>query len=183
MPFEFHHTIGTLIGRQLSMIIRPYSSADKTEILNLWWAAWHSSSGFPHPRPLTEWIPRFTALLEKTETLVVEDRHVLVGFIMINVAENIVEQIFVLPNRQRSGIGWQLMQLAFMRMPQGFSLSVLETSTGPRQFYESLGMQAGDRHLNPFNGHYEITYSTNPAVHPQPRTPRPPAHDAANRSP
>ncbi|HSI07070.1 MAG TPA: GNAT family N-acetyltransferase [Rariglobus sp.] len=146
------------------MKIEPFLPADKDELLQVWWASWHSSSGFHHPLPPSDWAARFDELVKTNDTVVVRDPEKLAGFMMIDRSKKELSQLFVVPERQRTGLGRIMFEHALREMPSGFSLLVMEDSHGPRAFYETFGMSAGAKVFNPFNGRHEIRYTLRPTL-------------------
>ena len=140
------------------MNIEVYKEKHNEALMTLWWDSWHSSSDFDHPRPLKEWECRFDVLLSTNLAYVTLDGAELLGFVMFDVDANELSLIFVHVKHQQKGIGRQLFTFAMDRLSDGFTLKVIESADGPRRFYESFGMIAGDRILNPFNGKYEVLY-------------------------
>jgi len=95
---------------------------DIEPLLSLWWASWHSSPSFPHPKPLSDWRNRWEDILKTHDVVVAEAGGELVGFAALDVRDAVLSQIFVAPHAKRQGIGRELFNWAVSRCPGGGSL-------------------------------------------------------------
>ncbi len=142
------------------MEIRAYQVSDFEAVIQIWWEAWHSSSGYRHHRPIAEWKQRWHDLEKSHKIVVVEHSHAVVAFAAINTQACVLSQIFVSPVWKRKGIGKQLMQWAGLQCPQGFTLKTAADNREARAFYKTFGMVERGHSVNDFNGRQETEYST-----------------------
>lgn len=141
------------------MKLRPYCSADFDQVISLWWASWHSSSGYEHHRPIEDWKQRWLQLEEDHKIVVVEQAGTVIAFAALNVQDCLLSQIFVSLNWKRKGIGTQLMDWVDIQCPDGFGLKTAADNRESRDFYERYGLiETGDS-INDFNGRREVEYT------------------------
>lgn len=87
--------------------------------------------------------------------LIAEDEGV-VGFIASSGTH--IDQLFVDPDRQATGIGTALLRMALVRMPPSVTLHVFEANTPARRFYERHGFRRIGRVANVRDGAVELVY-------------------------
>lgn len=63
-----------------------------------------------------------------------------VGMLAIEPRDAVLDQIFVLPREQRSGVGTRLLNAAKREMPQGFTLRIASANRRAARFYERSGL-------------------------------------------
>jgi ribosomal protein S18 acetylase RimI-like enzyme len=80
----------------------------------------------------------------------------LVGFIAMIRAH--VDQLYVDPSHQRSGIGSALLGEALKAAPGRTTLDVFEENASARAFYEKHGFEARDRWMNEEEGAIDLLY-------------------------
>ena len=80
----------------------------------------------------------------------------IVGF-MAMIGEH-VDQLYVDPSHQRSGIGSALLGEALKAAPGRTTLDVFEQNTPARAFYEKHGFEARDRWMNEEEGAIDLRY-------------------------
>lgn len=141
------------------MNLRPYKPTDLEPLLRLWWESWHSSAGFSHPRPLSDWRRRWEDILKHHEVMIAEGDGQLLGFAALEVGQSVLSQLFVAPEAKRRGIGKQLFNWAVSRSHGKLSLKTLKENTESRAFYTRLGMIEHGISVNTFNGREEIEYA------------------------
>jgi len=78
------------------------------------------------------------------------------GFIAL--ADQHVDQLYVDPSRQRSGIGSSLLEQALKFSPGRVTLHVFEENRSARAFYERHGFQERDRWMNTQEGRIDLLY-------------------------
>ena len=142
------------------MQLRAYSSDDFEAVIQLWWDAWHSSSGYRHPKSIDEWKRRWLDLESSHDIVVIEHQNTVIAFAALNAQACVLSQIFVSPNWKRKGIGTQLMHWVNSQCPCGFTLKTAADNPESKAFYETLGMVETSQSVNDFNGREEIEYST-----------------------
>ncbi|NEQ46719.1 MAG: GNAT family N-acetyltransferase [Leptolyngbya sp. SIOISBB] len=142
------------------MIIRNYQDSDFATVIRLWWDSWHSSSGYQHPKAITDWQRRWHQLLPTHKVVVVEQQSQLVAFAALDAQHCVLAQLFVAPNWKHQGIGTRLMQWVSLQCPQGFTLRTAATNQESRVFYENLGLVEVGCDINEFNGREEVQYAT-----------------------
>lgn len=79
-------------------------------------------------------------LIPKNGTWVAEDNGKIVGFMSLD--ENILEELYLLPKSQGSGIGSKLINKAKELNPAGLSTYAFQINTFARSFYEKHGFVA-----------------------------------------
>jgi ribosomal protein S18 acetylase RimI-like enzyme len=78
------------------------------------------------------------------------------GFIALR--DRHVDQLYVDPSRQRSGIGSTLLGKAVAAAPGRITLDVFEENAAARAFYEKHGFQAQARWMNEEEGAIDLLY-------------------------
>jgi ribosomal protein S18 acetylase RimI-like enzyme len=78
------------------------------------------------------------------------------GFIALR--DRHVDQLYIDPSQQRSGIGSKLLGKALEAVPGRITLDVFEQNTPARAFYEKHGFQARDRWMNEEEGAIDLLY-------------------------
>jgi ribosomal protein S18 acetylase RimI-like enzyme len=78
------------------------------------------------------------------------------GFIALT--DQHVDQLYVDPSRQRSGIGSSLLNQALKISPGRVTLHVFEENKSARAFYERHGFQERDRWMNTQEGRIDLLY-------------------------
>jgi ribosomal protein S18 acetylase RimI-like enzyme len=78
------------------------------------------------------------------------------GFIALT--DQHIDQLYVDPSRQRSGIGSSLLDQALKISPGRVTLHVFEENRSARAFYESHGFQQRDRWMNTEEGRIDLLY-------------------------
>jgi putative acetyltransferase len=145
--------------------IRPLQDTDISQVVSLWYGTWHAT--FPdlrHPDPISAWEQRFREdLTRRGATWVAEEAGHIVGFLVVAVQDNYLDQLFVDPASHGQGIGTALLHKAKELCPQGLSLQTLQRNGQARRFYERHGFVAGRRGVNPRNGQPMVEYRWQPA--------------------
>lgn len=77
-------------------------------------------------------------VLPRDEVYVAEADGRAVGFLALGA--DVLEQLYVLPDFQRRGIGSNLLAVAKRLRPEGFRLYVFQRNDGARRFYERHGL-------------------------------------------
>jgi len=145
--------------------IRPLQENDIPHVVSLWYRTWHAT--FPalcHPDPISTWEQHFRDDLIRRGTIWVaeeEDGHI-VGFLVVMVQDNYLDQLFVDPTSHSQGIGTVLLHKATELCPQGLSLHTLQQNVQARRFYERHGFVAGPHGVNPINGQPNVEYRWQP---------------------
>ena len=140
------------------MHLRSYQQDDFEQLTLLWWNAWHSSSGYNHPKPIDVWKERWLEITKTHTIVVIEDGGKIIAFAALNFKDSLLSQIFVSPLHKRKGIGKELLRWISSQCPHGFRLKTALKNAESRAFYNALGMVEGERSINPFNGRDEIEY-------------------------
>jgi GNAT superfamily N-acetyltransferase len=144
--------------------IRPMQENDIHTVVCLWYRTWHAT--FPdlrHPEPISIWEQRLRADLARRGTIWVAEGHGrIIGFLVVRVQDNYLDQLFVDHTYHRQGIGTVLLHKARELCPQGLSLHTLQQNVPARRFYERHGFVAGQRGVNPINGQPDVEYHWQP---------------------
>jgi ribosomal protein S18 acetylase RimI-like enzyme len=75
-----------------------------------------------------------------------------VGMIALKPHDAVLDQLFVLPDKQSSGIGTMLIDVAKQVMPAGFSLRMAEDNARAARFYQRSGLNMVRKGLHPMSG-------------------------------
>ncbi len=78
-------------------------------------------------------------VLPQQDVVVAEDEAGIAGFVAMAHGD-LVEHLYVRPERQRRGVGTALLDEAKARMPDGFRLWVFQRNEPARRFYEANGL-------------------------------------------
>ncbi|MGZ4130748.1 MAG: N-acetyltransferase family protein [Actinomycetota bacterium] len=78
-------------------------------------------------------------VLRQQDVVVAEDEAGIAGFVSMAHGD-LVEHLYVRPERQRRGVGTALLDEAKARMPAGFRLWVFQRNEPARRFYEANGL-------------------------------------------
>lgn len=121
--------------------IRRVKTSEHEATTRVWMRSWEST-GLGHSDDLT-----FGELCEKFEyelahgwdlfVAVIDTR--IAGMLALRVGEQQLDQLFVDPNFQGSGIGLKLLNFAKQRLPDGMWLRTAEENTRAIRFYEAAG--------------------------------------------
>jgi GNAT superfamily N-acetyltransferase len=145
--------------------IRPLQDHDIPHVVSLWYRTWHAT--FPalhHPDPMSTWEQRLRDDLARRGTIwVAEVAGHIVGFLVVIVPDNSLDQLFVDPTSHGQGIGTVLLHKAKELCPQGLSLHTLQQNVQARRFYERHGFVAGHSGVNSINGRPNVEYRWQPA--------------------
>ncbi len=143
------------------MTLRHFEPGDEAALAELWFESW-VSVGLESPvvtkAELAVRVPQ--ELAQRWDVTVAEVDGKLVGFLALVFAEGRLDQLFVAPGAQGSGVGAALFEVAKARMPGGFRLSTQPSNMRARAFYERRGMvierlqidSAGDRLIYAYTG-------------------------------
>jgi GNAT superfamily N-acetyltransferase len=147
-----------------AVTIRPARDGDGAGIGDVWLAAWRETFDFPPSHPddsVREWLA--TTLLTTRETWVAtEPDGRVVGLLALS--EDMVDQLYIAPDRIATGIGSRLMATAKARRPDGLDLFCFAVNMRARTFYENNGFVAvatGDGSNNS-EGQPDIRYAWRP---------------------
>lgn len=93
------------------------------------------------------------------QLFVAEHGERVVGMLALKPDEAVLDQLFVVPEKQASGIGTMLMNVAKEVMPNGFSLRMAEGNERAAQFYRRCGLCLVRGGTHPLSGrpvcHYD----------------------------
>jgi ribosomal protein S18 acetylase RimI-like enzyme len=84
------------------------------------------------------------------------DADVMAGFIALK--DHHIDQLYVDPSQQRTGIGSVLLGKALNAVSGRITLDVFEENLGARAFYEKHGFEARDRWMNTEEGAIDLLY-------------------------
>ena len=89
-------------------------------------------------------------------TLAALDADAMAGFIALK--DHHIDQLYVDPSQQRTGIGSALLGKALNAVSGRITLDVFEENLGARAFYEKHGFEARDRWMNTEKGAIDLLY-------------------------
>lgn len=128
--------------------------------VELWYRTWHQIPKLQQEQDYSEWLTRFRDdLAVQGDIWIAEIQNCIVGFIVLIVREQELNQLFIDPNYQNQGIGSALMNKAKEICLQGLKLTVLQQNITACRFYEKHGFTAGELSINKVNGLPCIEYS------------------------
>ncbi len=76
----------------------------------------------------------------------------MVGMLAVKALDSVLDQIFVAPDAQGTGVGRALLQVAKSVMPAGFTLRMSASNGRARHFYESQGLRLIAEGIHPWSG-------------------------------
>jgi 6-phosphogluconolactonase len=117
---------------------------DAAEIGDIWLASFAASYEFPHSHTEAEvraWLRDEIVAGEET-WVAVERPGRLAGFMALE--DDMLDQLYLRPERTGHGIGSRLMTLAKARRPTGFDLYTFQANAGARRFYVRHGFTVVD---------------------------------------
>jgi GNAT superfamily N-acetyltransferase len=144
----------------MAIAIRRYRDRDRAATARLWLASWQST-GLPVACLATEAgnyqrIPHELAAGWTAYLAWEEDR--LVGFLALKPDTGCLDQLFVLPEAQGSGVGRALLDFAKERLPNGLWLRTAAENLRACRFYERNGLRASETQTHPTLGHQTVIY-------------------------
>ena len=146
-------------------MLRVARKKDETAIAALWRLAWSSANPQAlHLEPLEHWQARVQAeFIPPNHTFVYEtDTFGILAFMVLNVRDAYLHQLFVQPSAHRSGIGSELVRHVCLLCPEGWSLHVAMSNERARRFYDHLGLVKGVASLNPSTSRERLIYFWQP---------------------
>ena len=144
----------------MPIAIRPYRDADHLATAQLWLASWRST-GVAVAQRATEaaLFKRLPAeLAGGWDAYLARDGDTLVGFLALKPADSCLDQLFVAPAAQGTGVGRALLDFAKRQLPGGLWLHTAAENVRARRFYERNGLRPGDIRTHPRLGHQIIVY-------------------------
>lgn len=109
-----------------------------------------AASPMPSRAELRERIDR--ELAAGWELFLAEDCDRVIGMLALIPSEAILDQIFVLPEAQGSGVGTKLLDMAKRRLPGGFRLRMASANGRAARFYERSGLDLAGTGTHPVSG-------------------------------
>ena len=131
-----------LAASNMTLVISPYQTEYAAMVATLWYKSWLTTNP---PDPETTSIADLRRRLE-TEThtrwraFVAKRDEVVVGMLALAPSEGRLDQVFVAPSNQRTGIGRQLLNFSKKELPTGFWLHVDATNLSAQTFYTKEGL-------------------------------------------
>lgn len=145
---------------QSKIHIRPAAQSDFENVA----AVWHESASqieaaASNMPSVVDLRARIDHEIENGWLLFVAERSdMVVGMLALRPNEARLDQIFVHPSFQGSGIGAELVKEAKRQMPSGFNLRMAESNKGAAGFYEHLGLKFVKRGRHPVSGNWVCYY-------------------------
>lgn len=125
-----------------TVTIRRAEAADADGIGDVWLTSWGATFDFPPGHPdedVRRWLA--TELVPRHETWVaVEGDGRVVGLMALS--DDMIEQLYVAPDRIGHGLGRRFLAVAKERRPAGLDLYCFAVNTRARRFYERAGFRA-----------------------------------------
>jgi GNAT superfamily N-acetyltransferase len=144
----------------MPLAVRPYRDEDRRAVARLWQDSWRST-GLPVARHATEDMNFERIEAELAAGWVVHlawESEALAGFLALKPATGCLDQLFVAPSAQGTGVGRALLDLAKQSLPDGFWLRTAVANTRARRFYERNGLRPAETATHPTLGHATIIY-------------------------
>lgn len=134
--------------------IRRAGNEDLDDVARVWHASALEMDGAPFAVPaLPVFRDRIDHELGAGWDLYIAERDArAVGMLAIKPAEAILDQIFVLPDQQGSGVGTELLNQAKRLMPNGFTLRMATANRRAARFYEHSGLSVVGEGTHPVSG-------------------------------
>jgi ribosomal protein S18 acetylase RimI-like enzyme len=144
----------------MAIAIRRYRDQDREATARLWLESWQST-GLPVARLATEAgnsqrIAHELAAGWAAYLAWGADR--LVGFLALKPDTGYLDQLFVLPEAQGSGIGRVVLDFAKERLPKGLWLRTAADNLRACRFYERNGLRPTETQTHPTLGHQTVIY-------------------------
>lgn len=142
------------------MLLRPAAPDDLDSVARIWLEGWLSTGILLASTP-TYAVLRLRIADEIPGGWVVTVAEVdgcVAGFVAINPEARQLEQIFVDPDCQSSGVGAALLAHAHAAMPDGFGLWTHIDNLRAAAFYQRRGMSLVGPGMHPRNGHGILTF-------------------------
>lgn len=150
-------SLTAVLDRQL---IREYTEADRTAIIEVWFAASVIATPFLSAEFLAEEREKIrTIWLSRAETWVYEIDGDVIGF--VSLIGNEVGALFVCPDAQGGGVGKALMDHA-ASLHDELILDVFEDNAAGRRFYDRYGFEFEFKHVHEPSGHMQLRLSFSP---------------------
>jgi len=143
-------------GRQLTF--RPLAAGDVKAISGVHHRACLIAYAFMNWRYGIDEVERWYAgkFAEWSWTLAALEADVMAGFIALK--DHHIDQLYVDPSQQRTGIGSALLGKALNAVSGRIALDVFEENLGARAFYEKHGFSARDRWMNTEEDAIDLLY-------------------------
>lgn len=147
-----------------NVLIRRVKASEHEATTRVWMRSWEST-GLGHPADLT-----FDELREKFEYELSHDWDLFVavvdtqiaGLLALRVGERQLDQLFVDPDFQGSGIGLKLLNFAKQNLPDGMWLRTAEKNARAIKFYEAAGFVFERKQPRPEWDRYDSYYAWTP---------------------
>ena len=150
----------TLQPRLRIMKTNWHISSDALTIL-YWRRSWASANpNVTFLEPPEHWLSRVRSEFNNPSELVVAETKGEIGaFVVFDVVNGYVAQLFTEPSLQGQGLGRALLFEVVRRIPLGWSLHVSTTNHRAHLFYEHFGLVRGEIDSNPVTGRERVSYS------------------------
>ena len=144
----------------MAIAIRRYRDQDRAATARLWLESWRST-GLPVARLATE-AGNYQRIAHELAggwaAYLAWDSDRLVGFLALKPDTGCLDQLFVLPEAQGSGVGRALLDFAKERLPNGLWLRTAADNLRACRFYERHGLRATETQIHPTLGHQTVIY-------------------------
>jgi putative acetyltransferase len=143
----------------LAPVLRTATPADAPRQARLWRDAWSSANrSAACVAPLPHWEERVQAEFgaPRTALLAERDGGEVVAFMVLDLARNHLEQLFVAPAAQSQGMGGALVREICLRWPTGWTLHVATDNQRARRFYARCGLVEEGVDRNPHTGRERV---------------------------
>jgi len=144
----------------MGLAIRPYRAEDRDATARLWLASWRST-GLAVAVHVTEAGNRERIARELAggwEAYLAWDDDRLVGFLALKPETGCLDQLFIEPHAQGTGIGRALLEFAKAQLPGGIWLRTSVENRRACRFYERNGFRAAETVPHPTLSHQTFIY-------------------------
>ena len=140
------------------LLFRPLEQGDVKAISGVHHRACLIAYAFMNWRYPIEEVERWYSgkFAEWTWTLAALEADVMAGFIALK--DHHIDQLYVDPSQQRTGVGSVLLGQALNAVSGRITLDVFEENLGARAFYEKHGFSERDRWMNTEEGAIDLLY-------------------------
>ena len=151
-------------GRPGDLRCRPAAPDDLDKAARVWWLSAKSMDGAAQEVPsLQQLRTRIDAELASGWRLTLAMRDgAIIGLLALKPAEAVLDQVFIAPDAQDTGVGSVLLAEAQRQLPGGFTLWTASVNARARRFYERKGLVDDGEDVHPRLGYPIRRYAWRP---------------------
>lgn len=150
--------------------LAPLEAAQLLALIDLWVDCWSLAMPQIDFEARRDWFARHLETLHtagaRTMIAWASDGRALLGFVTVDPAQSVLDQLCVAPRAQGSGVADQLMRCARTLCPSGLTLVVNEDNPRARRFYARQGFVQVGEGINELSGLRTLTLRWSPTRRP-----------------